>query len=74
MTLLFGLIKSWKGFMISLNEWAHVTGLTRPTQDLAPVMSLGVGKSLISDKMLSEGAIHDGVIFKLVNMTVFLQN
>ena len=25
MTLLFGLIKSWKGFMTSLNEWAHVT-------------------------------------------------
>ena len=37
-------------------------------------MSLGVGKALIPDKMLSEGAIPDEVIFKPANMTVSLQN
>ena len=37
-------------------------------------MSLGIRKSLIADKMLSEGAITDGVIFKPANMTVSLQN
>ena len=37
-------------------------------------MSLEVGKSLIADKMLSEGAVPDGVIFKPANMTVSLQN
>ena len=38
------------------------------------MMSLWVGKSLIADKMLSEGAIPNGVIFKPANMTVSLQN
>ena len=38
------------------------------------MMSLGVEKSLIADKMLSEGAIPGGIIFKPANMTVSLQN
>ena len=37
-------------------------------------MTLGVEKFLIADKMLSEGAIPGGIIFKPANMTVSLQN
>ena len=64
LNLLFGLIKLRNGFMISLNEYAHVTWLTKPNHDLASVRSLGVVKSLIPDKMLSDGVNADGVIVK----------
>ena len=49
--------------MILLNQYAHVTWLTKPNHDLAPVKSLGIGKSLVADKMLSDRVIPDSVIF-----------
>ena len=48
----------------------NLTDQTKP----GPGTCLGVGKSLITDKMLSKGAIPDGVIFKPANITVSLQN
>ena len=60
--------------MISLNECDHATSLTKPNHDLAPLRSLGVGKSLVADKMLSDGVIPNDVIFKPAKMMVCLEN
>ena len=72
--LLFGLMSSLNGCMISLMQWAQVTWLTKPNQDQAPVMFCGTRKSLINDSMLLEGVVPDGVMLRPVEVTVFLQN
>ena len=46
----------------------------KKNHDLAPVRTLGVGKSLTADKILSDRIISDGVIVKPAKVTVCLQN
>ena len=68
------LTKSRKGCIMGLMAYAHATWFTSPNQDLAPAMSLGTGKSVMADRMDSDGAIPVCVSFRPAKMTVSLQN
>ena len=56
------------GLMSSLNDFTNrrdPTWLTKPNQDWAPVVSCGAEKSLITDSILLEGVIPDGVMLMM---------
>ena len=59
---------------MGLMAYAHATWFTSPNQDLVPVISLGTGKSVMADRMDSDGAIPVCVSFRPAKMTVSLQN
>ena len=61
--LLFGLIKSRKGFMMSLMEYAQATWLMRPNHERALVRSCG-----------GEGVIASGVILYPIKVITSWQN
>ena len=60
--------------MISLMEYAHATWLTKPNQDRAPVISVGVGKFFMALRIPDYGTILVGVTASLAKSTVSLQN
>ena len=72
--LLFGLMSSLNGSMISLIEWVQASWLTKPNQDRAPVMFCWTGKSLIADGMLLEEVITHGAMLRPAKVIVSLQN
>ena len=74
MNLALCFTKSLKGSIILLVAKAQDTWLTKPNQDLAPWRFLGVGKSLIAERISSEGDIPFEVIFRPANFTVSWQN
>ena len=59
---------------MGLMAYAHATWFASPNQDLAPVMSLGTGMSVMADRMDSDGTIPACVSFRPAKMTVSLQN
>ena len=49
--------------MIGLIAYAQATWFTSPNHDCAPVMFVGVGKSLMAERILSDGDTPYVVIF-----------
>ena len=70
----FGLTRSLNGCMQGPLEYVQEIWFRNPNPDLAPVMSFGVGKSLIAAKISLEGETPVEVIFKPANSTVSWQN
>ena len=62
--VLFGLMNSLNGCMISLMEWAQATWLTKANQDQKLVIYCGTWKSLTAERMLLEGVISNCVMLR----------
>ena len=60
--------------MIGPIEYAQETWLTKPNHERAPVISVGLGKSLMAVRIFSDGAVPVGVIESPAKSTVLRQN